>query len=58
MTNTEDRKEISIDQLNEGVRKGTINMANVKAEGIVTIRDKDGNIKRKLNVTEVIPNAT
>lgn len=54
-----DRKEITMAELSDAVRNG-INkiLENVEVKATVVVRDKDGNIKRKLTTEEVEFDAT
>lgn len=48
------RKQISFDQLSDAVKNG-INqiLDDVEVKATVVVRDRDGNIKRKLTTSEV-----
>ena len=52
------RKEISIDELNQRIEKhGTeVGMSNVEVSGMVTILDKDGNVKSELQIVSLETN--
>ena len=52
-------KEITLDQLSEAVRKGLDHILdNVEVKAVITVKDKDGNVKRKMTTQEVDFNAT
>ena len=50
---TEEKKEITLGELGKMQRAGNINMSDVKAEGICTIIDKDGNVKSTMRICSV-----
>ena len=53
-------KEITPEELKERIRRNgpNVGLANVRIEGIVEIRDKDGNLKGKLKLDSEIDEET
>ena len=52
--NTPERKEITLDELQAiKKQKPTGTLADLKVQGVVTIFDKDGNVKSKLKITSL-----
>ena len=50
---TEERKEVSLEELGKLKRAGNVNVADIQVEGICTIIDKDGNVKGQMRVCSV-----
>lgn len=51
----EERKEISLEELDQRIERHGPNVAlsNVHVSGVVTIRDKDGNIKQEMDIVSL-----
>ena len=55
-----ERKEIAVDELSEAIEKGLGHIIDdIKVEGVITVRGKDGEIKRRMTINklEVAKNA-
>ena len=50
---SEERKEVSLEDLGKLKRAGKINVADIQVEGICTIFRKDGSIKGKMRICTV-----
>ncbi len=50
---SEDRRVIDADELAARMQKGGAAVADLQAKGIVTIFDKDGNVKAELDIVSI-----
>ena len=50
---SEERKEVTLEELEKLQRTGNVNMSDIQVEGVCTIFDKNGNIKGKMDICTV-----
>ncbi len=50
---TEERREVTLEELGKLKKAGNVNMADIQVEGVCTIFRKDGSIKGTMKVVSV-----